>query len=179
MKTNPDQFQRVICKSGTPGTRRHLKDDFDCYGDFASQCDMTCNHERLGFPNPMAAWRANPLIESSVNTGDYRVVTPEIIVLESVHRNLKILFKEMLKKDWSLFRDFDGCGKNECIMIGGFIRISTFMPRFGKTPSVKIEVLNAEKTEEEFKTNKIMDVIHFVFKTLVKHELKRITEDAE
>jgi hypothetical protein len=65
---------KVKCKSGIWGWRGHLRGNYDSFGDFKYWCDIRAIHTRLGYKTPETAWRANPLIEGSVNPSDLRRV---------------------------------------------------------------------------------------------------------
>lgn len=75
--------RQVKCKSGIRGWRGRLKDQYENLGEF-DRADTAYNlAKRLGYATAFAAWDANPLIEGSVNPGDYRkVATPPPQVLE-------------------------------------------------------------------------------------------------
>lgn len=68
------KFQRVKCKSGLWGERFRLRDAYRDFAEFKSFCRMYLAHRRLKFRSAKAAWRKNPLIESSVNPDDFRRV---------------------------------------------------------------------------------------------------------
>ena len=67
-------MKQVICKSGLVGWRGRLQENYVSFGEFKSYCGMYKLHTRIGFATPEAAWKANPLIEGSVNPDDLRRV---------------------------------------------------------------------------------------------------------
>ncbi len=64
--------RRVKCKSGVMGTRTRLR---NLYRDFEEWCDYSSIYGQAKRLNSSeeALWAANPVIEWSVNTADYRI----------------------------------------------------------------------------------------------------------
>ena len=66
---------RVRTKSGVQGWRCRLRANYDdSLSQFQAYADAYNLVARLGYPNAEAAWKANPVIEGSVNPGDFRMV---------------------------------------------------------------------------------------------------------
>lgn len=65
---------QVKCKSGLTGTRERLQARYQTLESFRNWADTYGIHTRLGYKTIEGCWRANPLIESSVNPSDLRVV---------------------------------------------------------------------------------------------------------
>jgi hypothetical protein len=65
-------MKQVRCKSGIRGWQGRLKDVYNSFSEFADYCFIYNNHSRLGFDSPAAAWDANPVVQGSVEPGDYR-----------------------------------------------------------------------------------------------------------
>ena len=64
----------VRCKSGLRGWRSRLLEVYANFEDFCGW-DHTYNiAKRLGYVSVFTAWRANPMIEGSVNPQDFRKV---------------------------------------------------------------------------------------------------------
>lgn len=76
MKTHQTKrIYQVRCRSGIMGWRTRLRNNYPGgFLDFLCFADMWGLPERLGFKNAQSAWRANPVIEGSVNAGDFRKV---------------------------------------------------------------------------------------------------------
>ena len=66
--------RQVRCQSGIKGLRTRIQNNYKDFESFEMYCELYGNHLRLGFTSPQEAWDANPVIELSVNTGDYRKV---------------------------------------------------------------------------------------------------------
>jgi hypothetical protein len=61
----------VICKSGVRGRQGKLRRNYSDFQEFLGYCDLFNLHVRLGYQTPMTCWRANPIIQWSVNPGDF------------------------------------------------------------------------------------------------------------
>ncbi len=68
--------RRVRCQSGQMGERSRLQSRYTDKADFAAWDESFGLSARLGFRDTTAAWLANPIMESSVNPSDFRVVYP-------------------------------------------------------------------------------------------------------
>jgi hypothetical protein len=68
--------RRARCASGLMGERSRLQSRYENAETFHTYSRMYKLAERLGFTSEWAAWQANPVVESSVNPGDFRVVAP-------------------------------------------------------------------------------------------------------
>ena len=67
-------MKQVKCKSGLTGWQCHLRENYDSFEEFKRLSEMYGLHTRLKFKSPEDAWYVNPLIQGSVNPGDYRRV---------------------------------------------------------------------------------------------------------
>lgn len=67
-------MKRVICRSGLRGWQARLRSVYSSFEEFSSYCELYGNHTRLGYASPVTAWRANPVVQGSVNPTDYRRV---------------------------------------------------------------------------------------------------------
>ena len=67
-------MKRVICKSGLKGWQARLRSVYASFEEFVSCCGIYANHTRLGYKTPATAWRANPVVQGSVNPSDYTKV---------------------------------------------------------------------------------------------------------
>jgi hypothetical protein len=67
-------MKQVVCKSGLKGWQGRLRTMYASFEEFNNYCAIYNNHTRLGYKNPENAWRFNPLIQGSVNPGDYRKI---------------------------------------------------------------------------------------------------------
>lgn len=63
---------RVRCKSGIMGWRTRLRNNYSNFADWEGFSDTWGLCHQLGYSSALAAWKANPVIEGSVNAGDYR-----------------------------------------------------------------------------------------------------------
>lgn len=68
-------MKHVKCKSGLTGWQCRLRANYDrSFAQFESY-DRTYNlAKRLGYKTAANAWKANPLIQGSVNPSDFRKV---------------------------------------------------------------------------------------------------------
>jgi hypothetical protein len=65
---------QVQCRSGLKGWQARLRKIYSSLAEFVTYCSIYNNHARLGYATPETAWRANPIIQGSVNPSDYRRV---------------------------------------------------------------------------------------------------------
>ena len=75
---NPKSDQtsiRVICRSGIEGGQGRLQGNYDNFSEFKSFCETFGLHKKLGYKTSAACWKANPLIQWSVNPDDFRKIT--------------------------------------------------------------------------------------------------------
>ena len=72
---NTNRIYRVRCKSGLMGWRTRLRNNYGSFKDWEYYSDMWGLCLKLGYGTPKAAWKANPVIEGSVNPGDFRKVS--------------------------------------------------------------------------------------------------------
>jgi hypothetical protein len=68
--------RHVRCLSGCIGIRERLQDRYETLSDFRYWVGLYNIHRRLGYRSMIAAWRDNPLIESSCVPSDLRRVKP-------------------------------------------------------------------------------------------------------
>ena len=69
-----DTKQQVVCRSGLSGERSRLQSRYNDLEDFRSWSEIYGIHTRLGYKTVEGCWRANPMIESSVEPSDLRKV---------------------------------------------------------------------------------------------------------
>ena len=67
-------MKRVICKSGLEGWQCKLRKNYLSFDEFKAYCETWGVHLRLGYKTAETAWKANPLIQGSVNASDFRKV---------------------------------------------------------------------------------------------------------
>lgn len=67
--------KRVKCASGLTGWQCKLRKNYTDYLDFLVHSRVYGIAERLGFSSAREAWRANPVIQGSVEPSDLRTVT--------------------------------------------------------------------------------------------------------
>lgn len=65
-------MKRIRCRSGLWGWQSRLRKVYSSLEEFIAYCDIYGNHAQLGYASPQTAWRANPVIQGSVNPSDYR-----------------------------------------------------------------------------------------------------------
>ena len=65
------KIKRVKCPIGIIGWQGKLHDVYNTYEEFERYCSMLNIHIRVGYETPENAWRANPLIQGSINASDY------------------------------------------------------------------------------------------------------------
>ena len=71
---NRSQFKQVKCQSGITGIQYKLQDNYSSMEEFLYFSETCGISERLGYANAHDLWRLNPLIESSVNPSDLKIV---------------------------------------------------------------------------------------------------------
>jgi len=64
-------MKRVTCLSGLSGFQRRLRTDYSSFEDYKQFAETYNLHSRIGYSTPEAAWKANPLIQSSTNPSDF------------------------------------------------------------------------------------------------------------
>lgn len=64
--------RQCVCRSGLRGHEGRLRRNYTSYEQWAAYAEMWGLHTRLGYKTPMTAWRANPVIQWSINPGDFR-----------------------------------------------------------------------------------------------------------
>lgn len=64
--------RECVCRSGLRGREGRLRKNYTDYEDWAHHARMWGLHARLGYKSTMTAWRANPVIQWSVNPSDFR-----------------------------------------------------------------------------------------------------------
>lgn len=67
-------MKRVICQSGVEGYECKLQENYTSLEEFESYSEMYGLHTRLGYETAEEAWEANPTIQGSVNSEDFRTV---------------------------------------------------------------------------------------------------------
>ena len=68
---------RVRCKSGLKGWCNTLQSNYEGgFEEFQRYCETYGLHLTLGFHTAEDAWDANPVVEGSVDTSDYRISPP-------------------------------------------------------------------------------------------------------
>jgi hypothetical protein len=68
-------MKRIICKrSGLRGFQERLQKMYTSFDEFKRYSEMYGLHARLGFTTPETCWKSNPIVEGSVDPGDYRRV---------------------------------------------------------------------------------------------------------
>lgn len=68
-------MSQVICQSGRKGWQQPLHEVYDHdFDQFRAYCESYGIHQRLGFKTPSQAWKANPLIQGSIDPSDLQVV---------------------------------------------------------------------------------------------------------
>lgn len=65
---------RVKCKSGLMGWHSRLHTQYTNFLEFEKYSELVGLPQRLGYVSPEEAWKANPIIEGSVEPSDYRKV---------------------------------------------------------------------------------------------------------
>ena len=70
-------MKRVICKSGIQGWQAKLQSVYQNKAEWIEYCSVYNIHLRLGYKNPENAWKANPTVQGSVNSSDFRKAPKE------------------------------------------------------------------------------------------------------
>lgn len=65
-------MERIICKSGVEGWEDYLKAVYNSKEEFLSYNETYGIAARLGYTDPEECWRANPLIQGSINPADLK-----------------------------------------------------------------------------------------------------------
>jgi hypothetical protein len=65
---------RIRCKSGLMGYRCRLRSNYDSFQQFQAYAEMYGLHNRLGYRTIKGAWKANPMVEGSIEPSDFRKV---------------------------------------------------------------------------------------------------------
>lgn len=68
-------MKRVKCKSGIEGWQCRLQENYTDFTEFQIYAELWLLHLRLSYKTIRGAWRANPLIQGSVNPSDFRRVS--------------------------------------------------------------------------------------------------------
>ena len=67
----------VRCKSGLTGWRIRLRNNYKSYEEWVDWSELRGLASRLGYESEEAAWKANPVVEGSVNPSDFRRSIPK------------------------------------------------------------------------------------------------------
>ena len=65
--------REVRCKSGMMGSQGRLRSGYCAYEEFEYYSDMYGLARRLGFKTACQAWKADPVIQWSVEPSDFRL----------------------------------------------------------------------------------------------------------
>jgi hypothetical protein len=65
------KIKQVKCESGLTGYQCQLQDNYDNFSQWRAYAEMYGLHTRLGFKTVRGAWRANPVIQGSVEPMDF------------------------------------------------------------------------------------------------------------
>ena len=65
------RIKRVKCRSSLTGWQCRLRDNYKSYEEWEQYADLWSLHLKLGFKTPQTAWRADPIVQGSVDTADY------------------------------------------------------------------------------------------------------------
>lgn len=68
------RYKRIRCKSGIYGSQYRLQDGYGTFEEFSSYDVAYGLAKRLGYKNATTAWKANPMIQSSICPSDFRKV---------------------------------------------------------------------------------------------------------
>lgn len=63
-------MKRTTCKSGLNGWQGRLHEVYTDFDEFESYCMTHQIHVRLGYRSVKGCWRANPIVQGSVNPSD-------------------------------------------------------------------------------------------------------------
>jgi hypothetical protein len=67
-------MKQVICRSGLQGWQCRLRENYANFAEFEANSDIYNLAGRLGFRSAKGAWKANPVIQGSVEPSDYQRV---------------------------------------------------------------------------------------------------------
>lgn len=67
-------IRHVRTRSGLMGWRTRLQENYGSYDQWESYNRVYMLAEKLGYPDTLTAWDANPVVEGSTNPADYRKV---------------------------------------------------------------------------------------------------------
>jgi hypothetical protein len=67
-------MRHVRCLSGVRGERYFLHEGWDSLQDYKQYDSLYRLSKRLGFKKAKEVWNLNPVVESSVNPSDFRLV---------------------------------------------------------------------------------------------------------
>jgi len=68
------RMKSIRLPSGLRGWQGRLHEVYTSSEEFEAYCNIYAIHTRIGYKSPAAAWKANPLIQGSVNPSDLRRV---------------------------------------------------------------------------------------------------------
>lgn len=89
-------MKQVKCLSGLKGWQCHLQDNYNSFEDFESYSEIWGIAKKLGFENAEEAWKANPILQGSVNPMDLRVVLDKNNKVEFIRPEVEMVFKKFL-----------------------------------------------------------------------------------
>ena len=69
------KIKQVKCKSGLMGWQTKLQNNYANFEEFQSYSENYGISKKLGFSSDMKAWKANPVIQGSVNRSDFKIVS--------------------------------------------------------------------------------------------------------
>ena len=64
-------MKQVTCKSGLKGSQSRLRNRYDSLAEFQAYSDAYGLAARLGYKTDAAAWKANPVVQGSVEPSDF------------------------------------------------------------------------------------------------------------
>ena len=67
-------MKQITCKSGLKGSQSRLRNRYDSLVEFQAYSDAYGLAARLGYKTAAAAWKANPVVQGSVEPSDFRKV---------------------------------------------------------------------------------------------------------
>jgi len=65
-------MKAVKCKSGLSGYQCRLQANYNSFDEFVAYAEVYQLHRRLGYRSMSGCWRANPMIQFSVEPSDFR-----------------------------------------------------------------------------------------------------------
>lgn len=89
-------MKRVKCKSGLTGYQCRLQKNYSSFEEFEAYSDTYGVSARLGYKTAEQAWKANPIIQGSVNPSDLRVVLNEYNEVPFMEDEVKETFEKFL-----------------------------------------------------------------------------------